>query len=165
MMQGLDFPFIGGISGTTRDYNNMLKAVFGDLSPDEFWHFQFLNASFMIQHGYHSMFETLYPASFYEERRGRKMRKVWEIRKRTANAKKPLRIYRSIYEKTHGRKMPKVWTARKKAAHEKAPLHIYRSMLRTALPAQGEELWKAVRASMTEGPEARRLNPSNGPVA
>jgi hypothetical protein len=94
LMRDLDAPFLGGVSGTTRDYNNMLSAVFGALSAEEFWHFQLLNAAFMVKHGYHSMFEALYPATFYERSRGDTMQQEYDMLRRQPGAIDDIDFYR-----------------------------------------------------------------------
>lgn len=116
LMQDLDVPFVGGVSGTTRDYNNMMNAVFGDMSPDEFWRFQLLNASFMVKHGYHSMFEAFYPATFYERTRGDAIRDEYDALRRRRRPTNSIDFYRPALTAALGNQGVKLWkTARKRA--------------------------------------------------
>jgi hypothetical protein len=66
-MQNRHLPFIGGVSGTTRDQSKVLKDIFGpDKLKDIYWDLQLLNASFMIGNAYHSFFETMYVAARFD---------------------------------------------------------------------------------------------------
>lgn len=56
-------PFIGGVSGTTRDISKDLLSKGMLKDEDEYWKFQMLNASFMILYSYHSFIEVIYRAA------------------------------------------------------------------------------------------------------
>lgn len=65
-MRDRSIPFVGGISGTTRDISSRLEEIIGDLSADDYWTLQIMNAAFMIDNGYHSFFEAMYSAARYD---------------------------------------------------------------------------------------------------
>lgn len=66
-MEDIDMPFVGGVSGTTRDQSQVLPHIFDkETLRDHYWDFQLMNASFMIANGYHSFFETIYVAARYD---------------------------------------------------------------------------------------------------
>jgi len=66
-MAEIDMPFVGGVSGTTRDQSQVLSHIFDAKTlKDHYWDFQLMNASFMIANGYHSFFETIYVAARYD---------------------------------------------------------------------------------------------------
>ena len=115
-MRDLDVPFIGGVSGTSRDYNTMMNAVLGRLSPDEFWRFQLLNAAFMIKHGYHSMFEALYPATFYERTRGDVIQKDYDALRRERLGIDGADFYRNALTVALGKRGEELWMAAQEAA-------------------------------------------------
>jgi hypothetical protein len=67
-MRSLDMPFIGGVSGTTRDQSQVLAHIFTKQTLEQnYWDFQRLNAAFMIGNSYHSFFETIYVAARYDK--------------------------------------------------------------------------------------------------
>lgn len=67
-MQALGMPFIGGVSGTTRDQSQVLDHIFTkETLKNSYWDFQLLNAAFMIGNSYHSFFETIYVAARYDK--------------------------------------------------------------------------------------------------
>lgn len=66
-MREQELPFVGGVSGTTRDQNQVLEDIFDPKQlKDHYWDFQLMNAAFMIGNGYHSFFETIYVAARYD---------------------------------------------------------------------------------------------------
>ncbi|NEO89247.1 MAG: DUF4157 domain-containing protein [Moorea sp. SIO3G5] len=66
-MKALDMPFVGGVSGTTRDQTQVLEHIFDQQTMKKhYWDFQLMNAAFMIANGYHSFFETIYVAARYD---------------------------------------------------------------------------------------------------
>ena len=59
-------PFIGGISGTTRDISTDIIGIYKpneDEDEKKYWKFQLSNAAFMIINKFHSFFEVIYPAA------------------------------------------------------------------------------------------------------
>ena len=62
-MQDKDLPFVGGISGTTRDIIKALPTLAPGLSAQESKDLMLLNAGFMAKNQYHSIPEALYPAA------------------------------------------------------------------------------------------------------
>ncbi|RDU97641.1 hypothetical protein [Trinickia dinghuensis] len=122
LMRELDAPFIGGVSGTTRDISQMMTAVFGNLNADAFWRFQLLNASFMVKSRYHSMFETLYPASFYEKTRGDLMRRAWQARRNNAKPSNHAGLYKSALRRALGKQGVDLWRAALELARSRAAM-------------------------------------------
>lgn len=56
-------PFIGGISGTTKDISGLLLHNKQFNNEKEYWNFQLLNAAFMITYSYHSFMEVVISAA------------------------------------------------------------------------------------------------------
>lgn len=66
-MRARELPFVGGVSGTTRDQSKVLEAMFGKETLEKhYWDFQLMNAAFMIGNAYHSFFEAIYVAARYD---------------------------------------------------------------------------------------------------
>lgn len=66
-MKRQDQPFVGGVSGTTRDQSQVLEEIFDkETLKKNYWDFQLLNAAFMIGNAYHSFFESIYVAARYD---------------------------------------------------------------------------------------------------
>lgn len=66
-MNVLKMPFVGGISGTTRDQSQKLETIYDKSTlKTSYWDLQILNAAFMIGNGYHSFFEAIYVAARFD---------------------------------------------------------------------------------------------------
>lgn len=60
-------PFMGGLSGTTRDITGPLIETFSkdEKGEKDYWEFQLYNAAFMIANRFHSFLEAIYPAALW----------------------------------------------------------------------------------------------------
>lgn len=99
IMKELDMPFVGGVSGTTRDQSQVLESMFSKpVLEQKYWDFQLMNAAFMIANGYHSFFESLYVAArfdHYTDKGGKVLTKFNELR---SNKKQGLEVYTEILD-------------------------------------------------------------------
>ena len=98
-MKNLNMPFIGGVSGTTRDQSQVLEDIFTEQTlKDSYWDFQLLNAAFMIGNSYHSFFETIYVAARYDKYTDKGKLILQEFDKATQTKKTGIDIYIKILE-------------------------------------------------------------------
>lgn len=123
-MEKLDAPFIGGVSGTTRDICKSMNSVLGEMKSGSYWKFQMLNASFMVKSNYHSMFETLYVAARYdkgdEDTRGKKILQHFDELAKKNGGSKPDDLYSYAITCALGNEGERLWNdARSEAFPDK----------------------------------------------